>query len=453
MKKTGWIYLVAAVLLLLMPLAKIVHDICHYDLMLPDFTAYCAVSRALFEGKNPFPDHYEVLFETIESWGSTVPIVYPGQILFFALPGFLWGAWLKIVYFLLNIAVLFFLTGLTLVRACGFRWRDLLVPGRKQFLYALCCFGFLSSANVRDAMSAGQIPIILTLCLYGLFWGPPSRVLRTLLFAFVAAAKYSVLPVFAPLLFLKGRWKLCIAAFSVFVLLSISPVFCGNNLADVYRGYFEAVSTTVQPGGINHYGAYPEMCHLAFFKIPMLNHLLTAAAVCLVLWLFWRERRTKDFSDTLLLLAFSLTMLVSYHRRWDFTLLFPLFFIRLFDFAGKKQWRLFWITVLFPLFLVLPSTVSVLMVPSWIGGTMPRLGSVLYLYDNVWETSYTHIFPIMPFFSMALALWSLYLYLHVKEPYRFEMPEPRRSAVQERDHSAVADVQDAPGVSLKGEPA
>ena len=423
MKKSSWFYLFAAILLIAAPLAKSVLDICRYELMLPDFTAYCAVSRALLEGHNPFPDHYELLFETISSWGSTVPIVYPGQMLFFALPGFLWGSWLKIAYFALNMAVLFFLTGLTLVKACGYRWRDLLTPGRKQFLYALCCFCFLSSGCVRDGMGAGQIPLILSLCVYGLFWGPNSRVLRTFLFAFVAVAKYSLLPVFAPILFFKGYWKLCIASFCLFLLLSASPVFCGNNLIDVYTGYFDAVARTVQPGGINHYGSYPEMCHLAFFKIAFLNHALTAAAVCLVLWLFWRERGTKEISDTLLLLAFSLTMLISYHRRWDFTLVFPLFFIRLFDFARKKQWRLGAITLLFPLFLVIPSRVSVLIVPSWIGGVIPQAGSVLYLYDNVWETPYTHIFPIMPFFSMALALWSLYLYLHVKEPYLFRIPE------------------------------
>ena len=381
MKKTSWFYLFAAILLIAAPLAKSVLDICRYELLLPDFTAYCAVSRALLEGHNPFPDHYEVLFETISSWGSTVPIIYPGQMLFFALPGFLWGSWLKIAYFALN------------------------------------------SSCVLDGMGAGQIPLILSLCIYGLFWGPNSRVLRTFLFAFVAVAKYSLLPVFAPILFFKGYWKLCIASFCLFLLLSASPVFCGNNLIDVYTGYFDAVARTVQPGGINHYGSYPEMCHLAFFKIAFLNHALTAAAVCLVLWLFWRERRTKEISDTLLLLAFSLTMLISYHRRWDFTLVFPLFFIRLFDFARKKQWRLGAITLLFPLFLVIPSRVSVLIVPSWIGGVIPQAGSVLYLYDNVWETPYTHIFPIMPFFSMALALWSLYLYLHVKEPYLFRIPE------------------------------
>ena len=423
MKKSSWFYLFASVLLIAAPLAKSVLDICRYELMLPDFTAYCAVSRALFEGKNPFPDHYEVLFETISSWGCTVPIVYPGQMLFFALPGFLWGAWVKIAYFALNMAVLFFLTGLTLVKACGYQWSDLWTPGRKQFLYALCCFCFLSSGCVRDGMGAGQIPLILSLCIYGLFWGLGSRVLRTVLFAFVAVAKYSLLPVFAPILFFKGHWKLCIASFFLFLLLSVSPVFCGNNLIDVYTGYFDAVARTVQPGGINHYGSYPEMCHFAFFKIAFLNHALTAAAVCLVLWLFWRERGTKEISDTLLLLAFSLTMLISYHRRWDFTLIFPLFFIRLFDFARKKQWRLGGITLLFPLFLVIPSRVSVLIVPSWIGGVIPHAGSVLYLYDNVWETPYKHIFPIMPFFSMALALWSLYLYLHVKEPYLFRIPE------------------------------
>jgi hypothetical protein len=30
-------------------------------------------------------------------------------------------------------------------------------------------------------------------------------------------------------------------------------------------------------------------------------------------------------------------------------------------------------------------------------------------------------------FAIALTLWSLYLYLHVKTPYRFEIPERQNS--------------------------
>ncbi|MBR4255188.1 MAG: hypothetical protein IKQ16_08885 [Lentisphaeria bacterium] len=164
-------------------------------------------------------------------------------------------------------------------------------------------------------------------------------------------AKYSALPVFALLLFFKGHWKLCIASFVVFVFFSVSPVFFGNNLVELYSEYWKAVTATVRPGDINHYGSNPiGMCHLVFFKKPLVNLLLKTPIVGFVPWLFWREHKTAFFSDTLLLLTFSLTMLVSYHRIYDIILVYPLFAIRLFDFARTKQWLLFGITFLFPLF-------------------------------------------------------------------------------------------------------
>lgn len=412
------IYSVLSVILFLLPVARTIYVESKNGLYLIDLAAYCDVSRALFKGCNPFPDHLETL---VIMGQNDVPIVYPGQMALFALPGFLWGHAVQIGYLALNFAIVFFLTGLTLVKACGYRWCDLRKPGWRQFVYALCCFCFFSSACVMNIMRLGQIVLVLALCLYALFWGPVSRWLRVVLFAFVAVTKYSVLPVVAPLLFFKGRRKLCIAAFSLFVFLSVSPVFCGNDLAEVYGGYYQAIGVLFQPGGVNHYDMSPLMCHFGFFKIPVVNHVLKAVAICMILWLFWHERKTRHFSDTLLLLALSLTMLISYHAIHDLALIFPLLFIRLFDFAKKKQWFFFWGTAIFPLYLMIPGNV-ILTVSSWIGG-IRGIGSVVYLSNHPWGSRFQHVFPVTPFFSAALALWSLYLYFRVKDPYCFEIPE------------------------------
>ena len=190
---------------------------------------------------------------------------------------------------------------------------------------------------------------------------------------------------------------------------------------EVYTEYLKAVSQTVQPGGINHYGTHPfGMCHLDCFKNPVIVYFFKALIICVVLWLFRREYKTKSVSDTLLLLSFSLTMLLCYHRIYDIVFVYPLFAIRLFDFARTRQWLLFGITVLFPLFLILPRKVSCEMIASLIGG-IPGMNSLVYLTDS---EQYPHLFPIMVLFTIALTLWSLYLYLHVKDPYRFEIPIP-----------------------------
>lgn len=418
-RKQKWLYCFAAYLLFLLPLARIVY-IHRASLSLVDLAAYSDISLLLSKGCNPYPDHVELL--TLLPPQRDVPIIYPGQMVFFALPGFLWGNAVQIGYLLLNIVTVFFLTGLTLVKACGYEWNDLWKPGRKQFLYSLCCFCFFSSSNAMNTWRLGQISIILTLCLYGMLWGPALRFLQTFLFAFVAVTKYSVLPVFAPLLFFKGHWKLCISAFSLFVLLSISPVFCGNDLKEVYLGYFEATKVLFQPGHCNNFAGSPMMSQLGFFRSSGINTFLKIVFICPALWLFWRERKTRYVSDTMLMLAFSLTMLISYHSIQDMSFFFPLFFIRLFAFFKEKKWLFFGITAMFVLFLVVPGNLF-MKISSAIGG-IPGAGSFIILAEKPYGQPFHHVFPLLPFYSLALFFWSLYLYLRVEEPYRFYLPVP-----------------------------
>lgn len=407
----------ASVILLLIPLARIVSAKWH-NLYLMDLAAYCAVARALFSGMNPFPDHMEVL---MFSFGNDVPIVYPGQMLLFALPGFAWSDALQIGYLVLNVLIVLFVTALTLVRACGYRWQDFLRPGLRQLLFAVCAFAYLSSWNVLQTMRIGQIPVILTFCLYGLFWLPRLKFFQPLFFAIIAVAKYSLLTVFAPLLFFKGHRKLCLVAFAIFVLLSLSPVLCGNSLFEVYQGYFEAVVKLFKPTGVNHYSqAGITSCHLGFFLSPVANLILKGIAAVPILWLLWREMKSRAVSDTLLLCVLSLTMLISYHSLHDYSLVFPLFFIRLFAFAKERNWRYFGITACFPAYLMLPGSV-IERVGAMIG-RIPHVGSFIWLSNPGWS-KYRGIFPLTAFFAIALAIWSLHLYRKVKDPYVFTVQD------------------------------
>ena len=418
-RNTNILWFAASLLLILLPIARIIFNIVRNRLSMVDFGAYCEVSLLLFRGQNPFPSHTGFL---VGINGVSIQIVYPGQMLLFAPLGFLWSNALQFAWLVLNVFLIFYLTGLTLVKACGYKWRDLWMPGRQQFFFISCCACFLFSNNAMNTVRLGQIPVVLTFCLYWMFWGPASGVLRTILFAVIAVTKYSVLPVFAPLLFFKGHWKLCITAFALFLLLSISPAFCGNSLKEIYTSYFDAFGILFEPGGVNHYGSNGStMCHLGFFKLPILNHFMKAIAVSLILWLFWRERKTKTISDTLLLLALSLTMLISYHQFHDLSLIFPLFFIRLFAFAKERNWIRFGITAFFPLFLIVPDGIRyrIFSVIGGIGGVL-GLDSVIY-FPNTF--GFPHIFPFMAVYTIALTLWSLYLYLHVENPYCFEIPE------------------------------
>lgn len=403
------------VLLFLVPIVRIIITICK-DIWLVDFAGYCAVSKALFEGKNPFPNHLDSLFYFHSTLQGLVPITYPGQMLFFTIPGFLWSDIIQFLWLLVNVFLVFFLTGITLIKACGYQWHDLVTPGKKQMLYALCCFMFFSSSNAISALHNGQIVFFLTLCLFCILFGDGTS-FEIVLFAFIAVTKYSMLTVFAPLLLFKGHWKFCFSAFFLFILFSLSPFLCGNDLFDVYDGYIRTITMFLQSGQVNHYDTNPMMCHLAFFKMQIINSILKIIVVGIILCLFWKERKTPYLTDTLMLLALSTTMLISYHGLYDLTLLFPLLLIRLFDFAQTKQLSLFAVTFLFPLYLIIPSRIT-LCISSWIG-SIPKIGSIVYLSNTPFHLPYTHVFPLTPLFSIALYLWSLYLYNKVKNPLRF----------------------------------
>ncbi|MBR4190131.1 MAG: hypothetical protein IKQ55_09255 [Kiritimatiellae bacterium] len=435
--KNRFLYWCIAIPLFLVPLLRILMLI-HQGMWLVDLAGYSAISKTLFQGINPFPDNVDALNQDgIFHFAAKglVPITYPGQMPFFSLPGYLWSDALQIGFILLNVVLSYLLIGLTLVRACGYQWRDLFSRGGRQLVFGVCCLCFFSSSSVMNSMRAGQITIILALCLYGMFWcaggakpSPgPSRASRLLvnatcvfLFAFMAVTKYSVLTVFAPLLFFKGYRKLCVAAFLLFLLFSLSPAFRGNNLADVYAGYSKAVEIFMQPGQSNHFDSNPMMCHLGFFRLSAANHVLKALVCGMMIWLVARECKNRYMTDTVLLLAFCLTMLVSYHGLHDLLLVFPLLMARLFDFARTRRWKLFGITLLFPLFLDIPGRV-ILQVSSWLG-KIPRVGSIVYLSDNPFHFDYLHVFPLTPIFMLALTAWSFYLYLTVEKPYKFELP-------------------------------
>ena len=262
--------------------------------------------------------------------------------------------------------------------------------------------------------------VIVLQCLYGMFWLPKGRFLRTIAFAVIAVAKYSILTVFAPLIFFKGHIKLCLTAFAIFIALALSPALCGHSLIELYPGYVEAVTRTFQPEGVNHFcQSGITCCYLGFMKTGILNQILKGIAVIPTLWLFWRERQTSYITDTALLFAFSLTMLISYHQLHDYTLIFPLFIIRLCAFAREKDWRYFFMTALFPAYLLVPGSLTER--TASLIGRIPGVNSVFILSNPAWNPNCRNLFPLTAFYAIALAIWSWHLYRRVENTYKFEL--------------------------------
>ena len=91
----GWrafAYAAVSAVVVLLPIARILAKKVH-DWFLVDLAAYCAVSRALFDGNNPFPDRMEFVnfLLKVDPSRTDVPIVYPGQMLLFAWPSYFYG--------------------------------------------------------------------------------------------------------------------------------------------------------------------------------------------------------------------------------------------------------------------------------------------------------------------------------------------------------------------------
>jgi hypothetical protein len=76
---------------------------------------------------------------------------------------------------------------------------------------------------------------------------------------------------------------------------------------------------------------------------------------------------------------------------------------------------------LFPAYLITPG--SIIERAASLIGRIPGVGSVIQLSNPAWNPNCRDLFPLTAMFAIALAVWSLYLYRRVGNPYLFGLAQ------------------------------
>ena len=261
----------------------------------------------------------------------------------------------------------------------------------------------------------GQIAIIVSLTIFLLLiklrfaW-------KTFLLAFAAVQKFSMLLLFAPLLFIKGRYALCITAFILFIIFSATPLIFGVNLIKLYGDYINELASQVS-GGFNSYSQSGyNMLHLNCFKINLFNIILKMVFGFLFIHVMYQEWRKPSFSLNLLLFTFSCSMLLSYHRVYDLPAVNAILAVKFILFIERRQYVHCAIAGGIMLIFIIPQGVF-LRICSIIG-KLPCSDRIFCLSD--YYQGITNLFPILPFIMMAITVWSWFLYLKAEPDFEFE---------------------------------
>ena len=378
-----------------------------------DFTLFFSCTYAAVRGQDFFDVKNLVFYEWEESL-----MVLPGLLIFY------------IPYMLLNIhnaRLLYFLVSLSasvFVYIWAFKLTGLLkkVDFRNPNLNALMFFAggfiFLNSSPQLMCQRNGQVGIwVLLLTL--LFFSVKNKYFKASLFGLATVFKYSMMTFFAPLLFLKKQYFICIAGFIVFLLVCMWPALAGYNIIDLYLRYIQVISNTIG-GGCNSFElAGHDMLQFGFFRMTFLNQLGKLFFAGTMLFIFWKERKKEGLGLNLLLLVFCFTMLVSYHRLYDNIIVVLLLLIKTNFLVLKKDRVNASICGAFLAFYMIPVS-WVLKVADYLGNNVLWLGKIFYTSPYA---QFSAVLPLIAWSQTVLGLYLLYLYFKTDNDYTFKLED------------------------------
>jgi hypothetical protein len=377
-----------------------------------DFVFHLDTSAAIWHNLDPY--NLKSL-KNIE-WDCP-PIIFPGTFLFFT----------PLNLFNLDLAIITHLS-LNIIAACGLVYLffkksrmldnfDYKKPDVRALLLLFMAFIFLNSTPATMTFRLGQSTIFLTLflvlCLYC-----RNKWIRIILFAFTAIAKYTMLTVLAPALFMKKNYLFCIASFLVFLLFAISPLLCGHNIIKLYSRYAELIQQYISAGGFNTYAESGySLLNLGYFKPNIINILAKSIFGLLAVYIIFRERMKNSFGMNFLLAVMCITMLLSYHRLHDINLIILILLAEFYFFMLNNDKVNMLISAMFIGFFAAPF--SLILSISHQICKLPHIGDLFqtchyYLKD-------IDVFPLSAVFFLLLTIYSLYLYFCKKEEVIFEL--------------------------------
>lgn len=292
-----------------------------------DYIAYLDVSMNLLLGNDP----YDLKNSLFRQWEEP-PIPFPGYMLIYAAPSLLLyclpftHALVLALHLLLQFLVLSTVCLWTGQRLGWLRtWSDIMAPGPRQlgmsFLFCIIC----NSSPVLMALRHGQSAILIAgAILYTVWYQGKASVMPPILFGIAAVLKYSMVPFLGFLFLVKRKIKLCLWGAAVFFFFAASPLLTGNNLVGLYRQYVDILKMSMQKGSFNSYALSGyNMIHIGFFKLDVMNKLLIAFFLFLFILVLFRACKNSRLRDETVFFVLCVTMLPTYHRFYDLTVVVP----------------------------------------------------------------------------------------------------------------------------------
>ncbi|WP_295454155.1 hypothetical protein [uncultured Thiodictyon sp.] len=375
-----------------------------------DYLAYCDTTQAIMGGRNP----YVLQNLRYHDWGE-VPIVYPGYVLFFQLiaknP-----QQFQITYLLLSIIFLFGTLTLLLTKTC---LRNEIQPLRQAhgfLIYSLVIFAFFNASPTLATLRQGQTTSIIFFCLFMMLIGP-RQFPRYLLFGTAAIMKYSLLTIWAPLLFFKKYYTLCLIAFLFFIGAGLYCVVYYPDIIALIAAYLHELTQSTS-GGLNTYSVSGyNMLHLDFIKSSGLAASLKIAFLIGGIGLFLKERKQQQISLYLLFSATCLTMLISYHRVYDVIILLPFLSLFCYEFLVTRKYRLLAICLVFQVYFLIPESM-VFKISDLLGMHVIFLEQWLHLsHYEEWH----HLLPTHAIVMLLMTGFAYYLNLAHTGLYCFDL--------------------------------
>jgi Glycosyltransferase family 87 len=380
-----------------------------------DFTRFVDCAETALRGDN----FYDI--SKLKYAHNTEPVlVFPGMLLFyipFAVIDINVG---RGIYYIFNIiATLFvFVWGFHLTG--GLKKVKLKSPDINAALFFAGIFVFLNSAPVLMNLRHGQQTIFIS-CGILLLLSLKSRYVGTVMFSLATLMKYSMMSLFAPLLFLKKRYFICIVAFFLFLLLCLYPVLLGYNVLELYQRYVEAMINVFNGGCCSFKVSGYNMLQIEFFQACYLNLIGKFVAAAIALAIIWRERKKPGISLNLILVIFCFTMLISYHRLYDLSIVMLLLLLKTRYLIVARDWKNSLICVAFLFCYTIPF--------SWVLELSDIVGRIFPLKGFVQLCNYrqfSHLLPVSAWMMLALSVYVLYLYMRTGEEFVFQL-EPAGS--------------------------
>lgn len=389
-----------------------------------DYLAYCDTTQAIMAGLNP----YDLQNLRYHDWGE-VPIVYPGYVFFFQLIA---GnpQRFQLLYLLIAIIALFAALTLLLIRT-GLRDAPYSLRTARGFLvYSVVLFAFFNASPTLATLRQGQTTAIIFFCFLMLLMCR-RNVSRYLLFGTAAVMKYSLLTIWAPLLFFKKFYTICVMGFLFFIAAGLYSAVYYPDIVALTTAYLHEVTQSTR-GGLNTYAVSGyNMLHLDFIKNSGVATTLKIAFMIGGVALFLNERTAQRISLNLLFSATCLTMLISYHRVYDVIILLPFLSLLCYEFMITKKYGLLTVGLVFQAYFLIPESL-VFTLSDRLGTHLALLGQWIHLsHYGEWH----HLLPTHAVVMLLMTCFAYYLNLYHTGSYSFDLAATGRSA---RDAATAA---------------